>query len=252
MMRIAILLCAVMALHVVSAAEAAPAAIKMVSTCDDNAKCVVAEINFDNLESRKMGDFDSDVCGGKVFAVRGRLNGGAIRVHHLGITLSCLDCGDGVVAMAGHSDGHPMLITAQGMFEVIDPGARVGSEMDLIAFDEATGEVIATYWGPGGGTMFHINEGKVFSSDNYNKRCFVAEPPGRVTLIVAPSSSCAEWYDDKPVVFDRSIDVADKEAAAKAAKSSDMAYVRYEGAHYIAADGSHRKVSFRSTSDPCD
>ncbi len=150
----------------VAAGAVEPPLIVAVDKCPAKSACVVVDIVVvakRDDPTRIVGPAKSD-CGGKIYHVRGRLRGSAVRAYNLALQGECMaDCADGRAAYFGRTARNaPIILTNLGRFEVVDDGLEVGAAEDLIVLDEgrrAVAKYIGNYAGSGD---YFVERARVF------------------------------------------------------------------------------------------
>ena len=132
---------------VMGAASAGSAArapsIDLLTNCRPKTACISAELFISNAETRRIGTRKDDAFEGPILKLRGRLNGGEVRLYRVGLPGTGMDCGnDGIVALVGHSKaGYPIVQTTLGRFEIVERSVRAGHSGELILINARTGNV---------------------------------------------------------------------------------------------------------------
>lgn len=169
-----------------SAAAAEPPTIVAVDKCPAKSACVAMDISIaaEEKEARLIRP-GRPQCGGKVYRVRGRLRGSAVRFYHLALQGSCTsNCADGTAAYFGRSARNaPIIMTNLGRFEIVDNGVDVGVADDLIVLDETRG-AIAKYIGNFAGSGdFFVERSRVYM--RHDKGPCITAPQSRPGLLAA-------------------------------------------------------------------
>jgi hypothetical protein len=184
----AIVVTAWMASGVAFAGE--PPLLSAVEKCPAKSGCIVVDINVSaKIEdpTRVIGPSKS-ACGGKIFRVRGRLRGSAVRTYHLALQGECMAaCSDGHAPYFGRSPRNaPIILTNRGRFELVDSGVDVGIADDLIVLDE-TRRAIAKYIGNQAGSRDYFVERTRVYMRHGDGPCVTAPQarPGRLAIVDA-------------------------------------------------------------------
>jgi len=193
---------AVLAAFLVSgsvAAAAEPPVIVAIDKCPDKSACVVMDVNVAAEEKdARFIKAGKPTCDGKVYRVRGRLRGSAVRTYHLALQGSCVaNCSDGRAAYFGRSARNaPIIMTNHGRFEIVDSGVDVGVADDLIVLDE-TRRAVAKYIGNYAGTGdFFVERSRAYM--RHDKGPCVTAPQSRPGLLaIVNARYCREIAEEQ-------------------------------------------------------
>jgi hypothetical protein len=221
----AIVVTAGMASGIAAAGE--PPLLTAAGECPAKSACIVVDIKVSAKSddpTRVIGPSKS-TCGGKIFRVRGRLRGSAVRTYHLALQGECkAACSDGHAPYFGRSPRNaPIILTNRGRFEVVDSGVEVGIADDLIVLDEPR-QAIAKYIGNHAGSGDYFVERARVYMRHRDGPCLTAPQARPGLLAIVDPRRCRALLDaQKQRVEFKSLAPASQAFVQKLAEANKMA-----------------------------
>ena len=175
------------------AAAGEPPLVTAIDACPVNSACVVVDITViakADDPTRIVGPAKS-TCGGKIYRVRGRLRGSAVRTYNLALQGECMaDCADGHAAYFGRTPRNaPIIMTNLGRFELVDDGVEVGVADDLVVMDESR-RAVAKYIGNYSGSGDYFVERERVYMRHHDGPCLTAPQERAGLLAVVDARHC--------------------------------------------------------------